>query len=229
MGRLSKRIRAIHELVDVRRAYSLREGIELLRSFPRAKFDESVDVAINLGVDARKSDQQIRGAVNLPRGTGRVVRVAVFAEGDRAGAATEAGADVVGYQDLLERMQGGELDYDVVIATPEAMPMLGKLGKILGPRGLMPNPKVGTVSSDVAQAVANAKAGQVRYRTDKNGIVHCAVGKVSFETDALVENIQELVNELKRVKPAVAKGVYLRRMSLSTTMGTGVQIDLATV
>ena len=189
------------------------------------KFDESVEVAVNLGIDAKKSDQAVRGATVLPKGTGKTVRVAVFAQGEQAEAAKAAGADVVGFEDLAERIQAGEMDFDVIVATPDAMPVVSKLGKVLGPRGLMPNPKVGTVNVDAAQAVVNAKAGQVRYRTDKNGIIHCAIGKVSFEVDALKENLESLLADLNKAKPSSAKGIYLKKISLSTTMGPGIAVD----
>ena len=199
--------------------------MQLLKECSTVKFDESVEVAVNLGIDARKSDQGVRGATVLPKGTGKTVRVAVFAQGEQAEAAKAAGADVVGFEDLAESMQAGEMNFDVVVATPDAMPVVSKLGKVLGPRGLMPNPKVGTVNVDAAQAVVNAKAGQVRYRTDKNGIIHCAIGKVSFEVDALKENLESLLADLNKAKPSSAKGIYLKKISLSTTMGPGIAVD----
>lgn len=229
MAKLSKRIKAYQEKLEPGKAYSVKDALELLKEISSVKFDESVEVAVNLGVDAKKSDQQVRGSTVLPRGTGKKVRVAVFAQGDNAKAAEEAGADVVGFDDLAESMQKGDIDFGVVIATPDAMPVVGKLGKVLGPRGLMPNPKVGTVTNDVKQAVENAKGGQVRYRTDKNGIIHCAIGKVSFDADSLIENLHSLLGDLKKAKPSAAKGVYLKKISLSTTMGPGVLVDQASL
>ncbi|MFT5426822.1 MAG: large subunit ribosomal protein L1 [Gammaproteobacteria bacterium] len=222
---ISKRVKSWADKIDSEKLYTLTDALQLLKECSTVKFDESVEVAVNLGVDARKSDQGVRGATVLPKGTGKTVRVAVFAQGEQAEAAKAAGADVVGFEDLAERMQAGEMDFDVVIATPDAMPVVSKLGKVLGPRGLMPNPKVGTVSTDAAQAVVNAKAGQVRYRTDKNGIIHCAIGKVSFEVDALKENLQSLLIDLNKAKPTSAKGIYLKKVSLSTTMGPGIAVD----
>jgi large subunit ribosomal protein L1 len=222
---ISKRVKSWADKIDSEKLYPLTDALQLLKECSTVKFDESVEVAVNLGVDARKSDQGVRGATVLPKGTGKTVRVAVFAQGEQAEAAKAAGADVVGFEDLAERMQAGEMDFDVVIATPDAMPVVSKLGKVLGPRGLMPNPKVGTVSTDAAQAVVNAKAGQVRYRTDKNGIIHCAIGKVSFEVDALKENLQSLLIDLNKAKPTSAKGIYLKKVSLSTTMGPGIAVD----
>ncbi len=225
MAKLSKRNKAINEKVERGKPYPLPEALKLLKDCSSVKFDESVEVAVNLGIDARKSDQQVRGSTVLPKGTGKTVRVAVFAQGELADAAKAAGADVVGFEDLAETMQKGDIAFDVVIATPDAMGVVGKLGKVLGPRGLMPNPKVGTVTKDVKQAVDNAKAGQVRYRTDKNGIIHCAIGKVSFEPDALQENLQMLLNDLVKAKPSAAKGIYMKKISLSTTMGPGILVD----
>ena len=222
---ISKRVKSWADKIDSEKLYPLTDALQLLKECSTVKFDESVEVAVNLGVDARKSDQGVRGATVLPKGTGKTVRVAVFAQGEQAEAAKAAGADVVGFEDLAERMQAGEMDFDVVIATPDAMPVVSKLGKVLGPRGLMPNPKVGTVSTDAAQAVVNAKAGQVRYRTDKNGIIHCTIGKVSFEVDALKENLQSLLIDLNKAKPTSAKGIYLKKVSLSTTMGPGIAVD----
>lgn len=201
------------------------DAFQLLKECSSVKFDESVEVAINLGVDPRKSDQAIRGSTVLPRGTGKTVKIAVFADAEQADAAKAAGADYVGMQDLVDQIQGGLSDFGVVIATPDAMPMVSKLGKVLGPRGLMPNPKTGTVSKDAKQAVENAKAGQVRYRTDKNGIVHGAIGKVSFEPDALKENLEVLLADINKAKPSTAKGIYLKKVTLSTTMGPGVVLD----
>ena len=222
---ISKRVKAWKEKIDSEKFYSLTEALQLLKECSTVKFDESVEVAVNLGIDAKKSDQAVRGATVLPKGTGKTVRVAVFAQGEQAEAAKAAGADVVGFEDLAERIQAGEMDFDVIVATPDAMPVVSKLGKILGPRGLMPNPKVGTVSTDAGQAVTNAKAGQVRYRTDKNGIIHCAIGKVSFEVDALKENLESLLADLNKAKPSSAKGVYMKKISLSTTMGPGITVD----
>ncbi len=225
MAKLSKRTKAYQDKIELGKAYLVKEAFELLKEVSSVKFDESVEVAINLGVDARKSDQQVRGSTVLPKGTGKTVRVAVFTQGENAKIAEEAGADTVGFEDLAEAMKKGDINYDVVIATPDAMPVVGKLGQILGPRGLMPNPKVGTVSNDVKQAVENAKGGQVRYRTDKNGIIHCAIGKVSFDADSLIENLVSLLNDLKKAKPSAAKGIYLKKISLSTTMGPSVLVD----
>lgn len=229
MARLSKRHVAMREKIDKTRQYAIDEGLALLKEFSTAKFDESVDAAINLGVDPRKSDQNVRGSSVLPNGTGKVVRIAVFAQGDNAEKAKEAGADVVGMQELVDSMKGGDLNYDVVIASPDAMGVVGQLGQILGPRGLMPNPKVGTVSPDVATAVKNAKAGQVRYRTDKGGIIHCTIGKSSFDVTQLRENLEFLLADLKKAKPSTSKGVYLKKVSISTTMGTGVAVDQASL
>lgn len=225
MTRISKRIKACRQKLEPGKYYPVKEALELLKDVSSVKFDESVEVAVNLGLDARKSDQQVRGSTVLPKGTGKQVRVAVFAQGEHAKAAAAAGADAVGFDDLAESMQKGNIDFGVIIATPEAMPVVGKLGKVLGPRGLMPNPKVGTVTDDVGPAVKNAKGGQVRYRTDKNGIIHCAIGKVSFDADSLVENLHSLLADLKKAKPGAAKGVYLKKLSLSTTMGPGVPVD----
>lgn len=229
MAKLSKRTKVFQEKVEPGKAYLVQEALALLKEVSSVKFDESVEVAVNLGVDARKSDQQVRGSTVLPKGTGKTVRVAVFAQGENAKIAEAAGADTVGFDDLAESMKKGDIDYGVVIATPDAMPVVGKLGQILGPRGLMPNPKVGTVSNDVKQAVENAKGGQVRYRTDKNGIIHCVIGKVSFDVDSLVENLDSLLSDLKKAKPSAAKGVYLKKISLSTTMGPGVLVDQASL
>lgn len=225
MAKLSKRAKVIREKVDAVKVYEIDAALTLLRECATAKFDEAVDVAINLGVDPRKSDQVVRSSTVLPNGTGKTVRVAVFAQGENAEKAKAAGADVVGFDDLAESIQGGNLDFDVVIAAPDAMRVVGKLGTILGPRGLMPNPKVGTVTPDVEGAVKNAKAGQVRYRTDKGGIIHCSIGKVSFENAALSENLVALLTDLIRIKPSSAKGIYLRKVAVSTTMGAGVTID----
>ncbi len=222
---ISKRVKSWKDKIDSEKLYPLTDALQLLKECSTVKFDESVEVAVNLGIDAKKSDQAVRGATVLPKGTGKTVRVAVFAQGEQAEAAKAAGADVVGFEDLAERIQAGEMDFDVIVATPDAMPVVSKLGKVLGPRGLMPNPKVGTVNVDAAQAVVNAKAGQVRYRTDKNGIIHCAIGKVSFEVDALKENLESLLADLNKAKPSSAKGIYLKKISLSTTMGPGIAVD----
>ncbi|MEX0584466.1 MAG: 50S ribosomal protein L1 [Natronospirillum sp.] len=229
MTKLTKRAKLIVEKVEPTKHYALDDALALLKEFSTVKFPESVDIAINLGVDARKSDQNVRGAAVLPHGTGKDVRVAVFAQGAAADAAKEAGADVVGMEDLAETIKGGDLDFGVVIAAPDAMRVVGQLGQILGPRGLMPNPKVGTVTPDVATAVKNAKAGQVRFRTDKNGIIHASVGKIAFEPTAIKENAEALINELKKLKPANAKGVYLKKITLSSTMGPGLTVDQATL
>lgn len=225
MAKLSKRQKVIREKVQSLRLYPIEEALQLLKELPRARFVESVDVAVNLGVDPRKSDQVVRGSTVLPNGTGKTVRVAVVAQGANADAATEAGADIVGFEDLAESIKAGNLDFDVVIASPDAMRVVGQLGQILGPRGLMPNPKVGTVAPDVAGAVRNAKAGQVRYRTDKAGIVHCSIGKVDFDNAALTQNLQALLADLNKAKPSSAKGVYMKKVTVSTTMGAGIAID----
>jgi large subunit ribosomal protein L1 len=229
MTAYSKRVRAWQGSIAPEKTYSIDEAIGLIKQFAKAKFRESVDVAVNLGIDATKSDQVVRGAALLPHGTGKTVRVAVFAQGQNADKARAAGADTVGFEDLAEKMKAGELDYDTVIATPDAMRIVGQLGRVLGPRGLMPNPKVGTVTQDVETAVRNAKAGQVRYRADKAGIVHCPIGKADFEPQALRENLLALLNDLKKVKPPAAKGVYLKRLTLSSTMGPGVVVDQASL
>ncbi len=225
MARLSKRQKVINEKVEAGKLYGFDEAVSLLKSLPVSKFEESVDVSVNLGVDPRKSDQNVRGACVLPNGTGKTVRVAVFAQGDNAAIATEAGADVVGFEDLAEQIKGGDLNFDVVIATPDAMRVVGQLGQILGPRGLMPNPKVGTVTADVATAVNNAKGGQVRFRTDKGGIIHCSIGKIGFENSALQGNLEALLTDLQKAKPASAKGIYLEKISVSTTHGPGLSIE----
>src|SRR5689334_12050698 len=221
----SKRYKSLKTKVEHMKLYPVADALKIIKDNATAKFDESVDVALNLGIDAKKSDQAVRGSVVLPQGTGKSVRVAVFAQGDRAQAARDAGADVVGFDDLANDIKGGKMDFDVVIATPDAMRVVGQLGQILGPRGLMPNPKVGTVTPDVATAVKNAKAGQVRYRTDKNGIIHTSVGKVGFDAVKLKENVEALIADLKRIKPASSKGIYVKRVTLSTTMGPGLVID----
>ncbi|MGY0399853.1 MAG: 50S ribosomal protein L1 [Ostreibacterium sp.] len=229
MAKVTKRMKAIREKVDANKVYEAVEALDLLKSLSTVKFTESVDVAINLGVDSRKSDQVIRGASTLPNGTGKTVRVAVFAQDENAELATASGADVVGFEDLAERIKGGELGFDVVIATPDAMRVVGQLGTILGPKGLMPNPKVGTVTTDVKTAVKNAKGGQVRFRTDKNGIIHCTVGNASFDSVKLKENIEFLIADLHKLKPSGAKGVFLQKVAISTTMGPGLMVDVSTL
>jgi len=225
MARASKRVAAIREKVEPGKVYTIEEALELLKSISNVKFTESVDVAVKLGIDPKKSDQNVRGSTVLPNGTGKTVRVAVFTQGENAEKALEAGADVVGMDDLHDRIAGGDLDFDVVIASPDAMRVVGKLGQVLGPRGLMPNPKVGTVATDVAEAVRNAKAGQVRFRADKGGIVHGTIGKASFEVEELKANLAALVADLQRLKPASSKGQYLKKVALSTTMGPGLVVD----
>jgi large subunit ribosomal protein L1 len=229
MATYSKRKKAAHEKVDPQKVYEIDIALGLVKELATAKFPESIDVAVNLGVDPRKSDQVVRGSSVLPNGTGKTVRVAVFAQGDNAEKATAAGADIVGFEDLAETIKGGTMDFDVVIATPDAMRVVGQLGQILGPRGLMPNPKVGTVTADVETAVKNAKAGQVRYRTDKAGIIHCPIGRADFELDALKENLDFLLADLKKAKPASAKGSYVKKLTVSSTMGPGVSVDRGTI
>ena len=229
MATRSKRMKAIREQVDRGRLHDVSEALALLKSLSSVRFSESVEVSVNLGVDPRKSDQVVRGSTIMPNGLGKESRVAVFAQGVAADAAREAGADIVGMDDLAEQVQAGNLDFDVVIAAPDAMRVVGKLGRILGPRGLMPNPKVGTVTPDVAGAVRNAKAGQVQYRTDRAGIIHCSIGKVGFEVEALKQNLDALLGDLNRAKPGTSKGVYMRKVTLSTTMGPGIGIDKATL
>lgn len=229
MARISKRRKITAEKIKLGHVYDVAEAFSLLKSLPRAKFTESVDAAVNLGVDPRKSDQVVRGATVLPHGTGRAVRVAVFAQSQNADTARQAGADIVGFDDLAERIKAGQIDFDVLIAAPDAMRFIGKLGPILGPRGLMPNPKVGTVTTDVAKAVMQAKSGQVRYRTDKSGIVHCRIGSVEFDADALKENLAVLMDDLIKAKPASSKGIYLKKVTVSTTMGPGLVIDHASL
>ncbi len=229
MAKMSKRVKVIAEKVKHGQLYPILDALNLLKEVSSVKFDESVDVAVNLGVDPRKSDQAVRGSTVLPKGTGKSVKVAVITQGAQADAAKSAGADAVGFEDLVEKMLAGDIDYQVVIATPDAMPLVSKLGKVLGPRGLMPNPKVGTVTKDAKQAVENAKAGQVRYRTDKNGIIHCTIGKVSFAPEALKENLEVLLADLVKAKPSSAKGVYMKKISLSTTMGPGLIVDQSTL
>ncbi|PCC13929.1 50S ribosomal protein L1 [Pseudoalteromonas sp. JB197] len=229
MAKLTKRMRTIREKVEVTKDYEINEAIALLKELATAKFVESVDVAVNLGIDARKSDQNVRGATVLPNGTGRDVRVAVFTQGANAEAAKEAGAELVGMEDLAELVKKGEMNFDVVVASPDAMRVVGQLGQILGPRGLMPNPKTGTVTPNVAEAVKNAKAGQVRYRNDKNGIIHTTIGKVDFTAEQLQQNLESLIVALKKAKPSQAKGVYVKKVSISTTMGAGVAVDQNTL
>lgn len=228
-ARISKRQKATANLVERNKAYLAMDAMKLVKQVATAKFDESVDVAVNLGIDAKKSDQSVRGSVVLPAGTGKKVRVAVFAQGEKAAAATSAGADIVGMEDLAEQIKGGKMDFDVLIASPDTMRIVGQLGQILGPRGLMPNPKVGTVTPDVATAVKNAKAGQVQYRADKAGIVQCTIGLASFEPEALCENLKALVEALNKAKPATSKGIYLQKLSVSSTMGPGIRVDVASV
>ncbi len=225
MAKLSKRAKALEGKVDRNKFYAVADALTLAKSTATAKFDESIDVAVNLGIDAKKSDQTVRGSVVMPAGTGKTVRVAVFAQGAKADEAKAAGADVVGFDDLAERVKGGFMEFDVVIASPDAMRVVGTLGQVLGPRGLMPNPKVGTVSADVAGAVKNAKAGQVQYRTDKAGIVHATIGRASFEVPALETNLRALMEALQKAQPASSKGVYLKKVSVSSTMGSGVRVD----
>jgi len=229
MAKNGKRMQAIAEKIDRQRAYPIDEAVTLLSELAKTKFKESFDVSINLGVDPRKSDQVVRGATTLPHGSGKDVRVAVFAQGEAADQAKDAGADLVGFEDLAEQIKGGEMNFDVVIATPDAMRIVGQLGKVLGPRGLMPNPKTGTVTPDVVTAVKNAKAGQVQFRTDKGGIVHGSVGKVGFESQQIKENVEALLADLKKAKPASSKGIYLKKVTLSTTMGPGLAIDQASL
>ena len=229
MAKLTKRMRTIREKVEVTKDYEINEAVALLKELATAKFVESVDVAVNLGIDARKSDQNVRGATVLPNGTGREVRVAVFTQGANADAAKEAGAELVGMEDLAEQVKKGEMNFDVVVASPDAMRVVGQLGQILGPRGLMPNPKTGTVTPNVAEAVKNAKAGQVRYRNDKNGIIHTTIGKVDFTAEQIQQNLEALIVALKKAKPSQAKGVYVKKVTISTTMGAGVAVDQNTL
>lgn len=229
MARMTRRRRAMLELIDPAKIYPVEEAVSLLAECAKSKFTESIDVSVNLGIDPRKSDQAVRGATTLPHGTGKTVRVAVFAQGEAADKASAAGADIVGFEDLAERIKGGELNFDVVIATPDAMRVVGQLGKILGPRGLMPNPKTGTVTPDVETAVGNAKSGQIQYRADRGGIVHGSVGQVGFDALKIKENIAALINDLRKAKPASAKGHYLKKVTLSTTMGPGLVVDQASL
>ena len=225
MAKMTKRFKAIREKLDRSKQHPVEDAFALLKKLSSVKFAEAVDVSVNLGVDPRKSDQVVRGSTVLPNGTGKKVRVAVFTQGANADAAKEAGAEIVGMEDLAEQVKAGNMDFDVVIASPDAMRVVGKLGPILGPRGLMPNPKVGTVTPNVAEAVQNAKAGQVRYRTDKGGIIHCTIGKVDFEPAALKQNLEALLHDLQKAKPSAAKGVYMKKISVSSTMGPGIQLD----
>ena len=225
MSKLTKRQKEINNRVDAEKLYTIEEAVQILNELPPLKFKESIDIAVNLGVDPRKSDQVVRGATNLPAGTGKTKRVAVFAQGAAAEAAKEAGADIVGFEDLAESIKAGNMDFDIVIAAPDAMRVVGQLGTILGPRGLMPNPKVGTVTPNVAEAVTNAKAGQAQYRVDKAGIIHTTVGQVGFTAEQVMENAQALLADLRRAKPATSKGVYIKRITLSSTMGPGISID----
>ncbi len=229
MARLTKRRKAAREKIEPTKAYQIDEALTLVKDLATAKFAESIDVSVNLGVDSRKSDQVVRGSTVLPNGTGKNVRVAVFAQGENADKAKAAGADIVGFEDLAEQVKAGELNFDVAIATPDAMRVVGTLGQILGPRGLMPNPKVGTVTADVETAVRNAKAGQVRYRTDKAGIIHCPIGRVDFDVPALKENLVALLVDLKKAKPASSKGAYLKKLTVSSSMGPGVSVDRASI
>lgn len=229
MSKLSKKQKKILEVIKPNHLYTVSEAVAVLQQFASKKFRESLDISVNLGVDPRKSDQVVRSSTNLPKGTGKTVRVAVFAQGDNAAKATAAGADIVGFEDLADKIKAGSMDFDVVIATPDAMRIVGQLGQILGPRGLMPNPKVGTVTTNVEAAVNDAKSGQVRYRTDKNGIIHCSVGKADFAADDILENMVALINDLKKAKPTSSKGQYLKKVSLSTTMGPGLPIDISSI
>ena len=229
MAKLSKRVKAFKEKVDPAKNYPVSEAVAILNELSSVKFKESIDVSVNLGVDPRKSDQVVRGATVLPNGTGKTVRVAVFAQGEKATEASEAGADIVGMEDLAAEVKAGNLNFDVVIATPDTMRIVGQLGQVLGPRGLMPNPRLGTVTQDVAEAVKNAKSGQMRYRTDKNGIIHGGVGQVGFDPEAIKQNVEALLTDLKKIKPASAKGIYVKKVTLSTTMGAGIAIDQASL
>lgn len=229
MSRLSKKQKKMAEVIKPAHFYTVTDAVVILKQFASTKFRESLDISVNLGVDPRKSDQVVRSSTNLPKGTGKTVRVAVFAQGDNAAKAKAAGADIVGFEDLADSIKAGNMDFDVVIATPDAMRLVGQLGQILGPRGLMPNPKVGTVTTNVESAVNDAKSGQVRYRTDKNGIIHCSVGKADFSAEDVVENIVALIADLKKAKPASSKGQYLKKISLSTTMGPGISIDISSI
>jgi large subunit ribosomal protein L1 len=226
-SKMSKRRRIIKGLLVPGKVYARQDAIEFLKTIPKAKFNESIDLAVNLGVDPKKSDQVVRGAIVLPAGTGRKIRIAVFTSSLHAEAATKAGADLVGLEDLAEQVKAGKIDFDLLLATPDAMKVIGQLGQILGPRGLMPNPKDGTVTTDIANAVRNAKIGQVRYRTDKAGVIHCTIGKVDFNTNDLLNNLEAVLGALKKAKPSTAKGIYFKKITLSTTMGPGISIDIA--
>src|SRR3954470_15184265 len=228
MAHISKRTKTLRSKIDRDKTYPVTDAIKLVKQGASAKFNESIDVALNLGIDAKKSDQTVRGAIVLPQGTGRTVRVAVFAQGDKAQAAKDAGADIVGFDDLAAQVKEGKIDFDVAIATPDAMRVVGQLGQVLGPRGLMPNPKVGTVTPNVAEAIKNAKAGQVQYRADKAGIVQCTIGRASFPVEALQENLEALMAAINKAKPASTKGIYLKKVSVSSTMGVGIRIDQST-
>jgi len=229
MARISKRYQAIRNKVDRAKFYPAKEALEMIKQGATAKFNESIDASINLGIDAKKSDQAVRGSIVLPHRTGKTVRVAVFAQGDRANLAKEAGADIVGLEDLANEIKAGKMDFDVVIASPDTMRVVGQLGQILGPRGLMPNPKVGTVTQDIAQAIKNAKAGQVQYRSDKGGVVQCTIGRASFTVDALTDNLKALVDAVNKSKPSNSKGVFLKKLSVSSTMGVGMRVDQASL
>lgn len=229
MAHISKRYKTIIGKIDRSKIYSLNDALELVKEYATAKFNESIDVAVNLGIDAKKSDQAVRGSVVLPAGTGKTVRVAVFAQGDKAKEAQDAGADIVGFDDLAADIKLGNINFDVAIASPDAMRVVGQLGQILGPRSLMPNPKVGTVTTDIAGAVKNAKAGQVQFRADKTGVIHCTIGRASFEIDALKQNLLALIEALNKSKPAASKGIYLKKISVSSTMGVGVRVDQSSV
>lgn len=229
MGSLSKRMKAIREKLTPGKIYAVSEALKLLKEMPLAKFRESVDIAVNLGIDSRKSDQAVRGSIVLPKGTGKEIRVAVFTTAGHADAAKKAGADLVGLEDLAEKVKAGEMNFDVVVATPDAMRVVGQLGQVLGPRGLMPNPKDGTVTADITSAVKNAKAGQVRFRTDKAGVVHCTIGKIDFDVADLTTNLETILAALKKAKPSSAKGVYFKKVTVSSTMGPGISIDISSV
>jgi large subunit ribosomal protein L1 len=229
MPKLAKRIRAIQEMLTPGKSYSMKEAFDLIKKIPQAKFRESIDLAVNLGIDPRKSDQTVRGSIVLPKGTGRSIRIAVFTTSAHVDAAHKAGADLVGLEDLAEQVKGGKIDFDILLATPDAMRVVGQLGQILGPRGLMPNPKDGTVTTDVANAIKNAKIGQVRYRTDKAGVVHCSIGKVDFSAADLMENLEAVLGALKKAKPSTAKGIYFKKVTLSTTMGPGLLLDISSL
>lgn len=229
MSKVSKRMQEIKSAIEPGKAYDVNNALQLLKQLTKVNFTESVDVSVNLGIDPRKSDQNVRGSTVLPKGTGKTVKVGVFAQGDKATEAEQAGADIIGFEDLAESIKAGNIDFDVLIATPDAMRLVGQLGQILGPRGLMPNPKVGTVTNDVTQAVNNAKAGQVRFRNDKGGVVHCRIGTVEFTEDDLKTNLEALVQDLKKRKPATSKGIYIKKVAVSTTMGPGVAVDLTSL